>query len=163
MVATTVEHAARNVASHSNLSVDDLAHSIRVKVKTGENHLRSAGVQLLEAKRRLPEFGLTFSAFICGKCGLQTSRAYELIAIAEDRTTVEDVRAKYRKRQAGFAAKNKAARSSVTNGQPASPDPRAGRIIKILCDASDSELTLWEAFANERLSQRTDKPSGALN
>jgi hypothetical protein len=163
MQAATAERVASPVHGHSGLSCDDLANSIRAKVKAGDGHLLSAGVQLQEAKRRLPEFGLKWSAFLLGKCGLQTTRADELISIVEGRTTVEEARAKNRNRQATFAAKNKTARSAVSNGQTSTVDPRVAKITKILRDAGDVELTLWEAFANERLSRRLMIPTGTLN
>jgi hypothetical protein len=68
--AVSGERVASPIQGHSGLSCDELANSIRVKVKAGDGHHRSAGVQLLEAKRRLPEFGLKWSAFLVGKCGL---------------------------------------------------------------------------------------------
>ena len=70
---------------------------------------------------------------IKNKCDLGTSRAYELIAIADGRKTVADVRLAGAKRAARHAAAHKAARdgagsgSSVTNGQNllAKPEPTA--------------------------------------
>ncbi len=164
MQAAQCEPVSAASTGNSLLPLDTLAATIKARIAAGdkasdkaEEHYKSAGLLLLEAKRRLPleQPGMRWTAYLVGTCKIQTSRAYELIAIAEDRTSVAEIRANGRERAAKHAAKNKAARSSVTNGQSASPDPRAGRIIKILCGASDSELTLWEAFANERLSQRT--------
>jgi hypothetical protein len=133
------------------LSREQLIDSIKAKVKIGEGNLRSAGVQLQEARRRLPEFGLTWSAFI-GECGLEKSRAYQLIAIVEGRTTEDQERAKAAERSAKFAAKNRAARNSVENGKSA--DPRISMIVKILRGAGPPELALWEAFACERIIER---------
>lgn len=141
---------------------EQLIDSIKAKVRIGDGNLLSAGIQLQEAKRRLREFGMTWPAFF-GECGLERSRVYVLIAIAEGRTTEEAEHAKGRERAARHAAKNRAARSSVSNGHSTSPDPRVGKITKILRDAEPLELPLWEVFANERLSQRTKLPSGPLN
>jgi hypothetical protein len=141
---------------------EQLIDSIKAKVRISDRNQLSAGVDLQEAQGRLREFRMTWPVFY-SKCGLKRSRAYVLIAIAEGRTTEEAEQAKGRERAARHAAKNKAARSSVTNGQSPSPDPRVGKITKILRAAEPSELPLWEAFANERLSQRTKPPSGALH
>jgi hypothetical protein len=158
--AVSVERLAG--AATSVLSRQQLIDSIKAKVRIGDGNLLSAGVQLQEAKRRLQEFGMTWHAFF-GECGLERSRVYVLIAIAEGRTTGEAEQAKGRERAARHAAKNKAARTSVSNGLSASADPRVAKITKILADAEPSELPLWEAFASERLSQRTKRPSGSLN
>jgi hypothetical protein len=139
------------------LSCEQLIDSIKAKVKIGEGNLRSAGVQLLEAKLRSAEFGLTFRAFL-GECGLEKSRAYQLIAIAEDRTTEDQERVKQAKRSAKFAAANKAARLSVENGKSA--DPRIRKIAKILRAAGPAEIPQWETFADDRLSER--EPTGDI-
>jgi hypothetical protein len=117
MQAAMIEPVAVPVTG-SGLSCDDLANKIKVSVSKGDQYHQTAGILLLEAKRRLPEFGLTWPAFLVGKCQLQKSRSAELIAIAEGRTTVAEVQAKGRERAARHAAKNKAARSSVSNGEP---------------------------------------------
>jgi hypothetical protein len=108
MQTATVERVSGSVLGGSGLSGDDLANKIKVSISKGDQYHVTAGILLLEAKRRLPEFGLTWSAYLVGKCGLQTSRAYELIAIAEGRTTEAEVQAKGRERAARHAAKNKA-------------------------------------------------------
>jgi hypothetical protein len=130
------------------LTRDQLIDSIKAKVRIGEGNLRSASVQLHEAKQRLTEFAMTWTRFY-SECGLQRSRMYELMAIADGRTSEEQVQAKSRERAAKFAAKNKAARQSVTNGQSV-----VGGVIKILRSASPMELPLWETFAGERMAER---------
>jgi hypothetical protein len=157
MQAATLEPVAIPVTANSGLSCDDLANKIKVSIGKGDQYHLTAGVLLLEAKRRLPEFDLTWTAFLVGKCQLQKSRSAELIAIAEGRTTVAEVRAKGRERAARHAAKNKEARSSVSNGQSPRPDARKARIIEILHGADDAELSLWEEFANEKSEQRTER------
>jgi hypothetical protein len=49
-----------------------------------EQHYKPAGMYLLEAKKRLPieQPGKQFTAYIVGECGMGSSRAYELIALA---------------------------------------------------------------------------------
>ena len=100
-----VERVATPIAGESGLSCDDLANKIKVSVKKGDDYHNTAGNLLIEARKRLREFRLTFSAFTYGRCGLHTSRAYQMIAIAEGRTTEEQERAKGRERAATFAAK----------------------------------------------------------
>lgn len=150
MLAEIVERASSPVPGDSGLSCDDLANRIRVSVDKGDQYHKTAGILLLEAKRRLPEFGLTWSAFLVGKCHLKTSRSYELIAIAEGRTTVAEVQAKGRERAARHAAKNKEARSSVSNGQPASPDPLSEQrniVTLAMRDLALPEMTLLAQYA----------------
>jgi hypothetical protein len=155
----------------SLLPLDTLGATIKARVARGDkatsdadDHYLAAGLLLLEAKRRLPleQPGMRWPAYLVGTCKIGTTRADELIAIAEERTTLEAQREKNRNRQRDFAAKNKAARSNVSNVSPSS-DPRVSKITKILRSAEPSELPLWEAFANERLGQRTKTPSGTLN
>ena len=136
-----------------------LANKIRVSISKGDQYHMTAGILLLEAKRRLPEFGLTWSAFLIGKCHLQKSRSSELIAIAEGRTTLAEVQAKGRERAARFAAKNKVARSSVSNGQSAHKE-WLDRMAKKTVDADSIDLGVIDQFATARMSQRK---SGALN
>jgi hypothetical protein len=171
MQAAIGETVSGERKASSLLPMDTLAATIRARVAKGDKatsdadgHYLAAGLLLLEAKRRLPleQPVLKWTAYLVGTCKVGTTRADELIAIAEERTTLDAQREKNRNRQATFAARNKAARSNVTNVSPSS-DPRFGKITKILRDAEPSELPLWEAFASERLSQRTKPPSGALN
>jgi hypothetical protein len=149
--AISVRRVVAQVASQSGLSCDELANKIKVSVSKGDQYHTAAGLLLLEAKRRLPEFGLTWSAFLVGKCGFQTSRSYELMAIAEGRTTEAEVQAKGRERAARHAAKNKAARSSVSNGQLASADPFAEHLAAVIAAMKGATIADWaklEKFAN---------------
>lgn len=61
-----------------------------------EENYKAAGIYLIEARERIrggenKEFQ-TFSAFFVGGCRLEKTRAYEMIAIAEGRKTLEDIR-----------------------------------------------------------------------
>jgi hypothetical protein len=161
MLTETVamERTAASVAGESGLPCDKLANKIRVSVSKGDQYHITAGILLLEAKRRLPEFGLSWSAFLVGKCHLQKSRSSELIAIAEGRTSVAEVQAKGRERAARFAAKNKVARSSVSNGQSAHKE-WLDRLAKKTVDADANDLVVIEQFVTARMSRRK---SGALN
>ncbi len=66
------------------------------QIQKAEDHYKSIGLHLIEARKRIKggetsEFKY-FSAFCSGGCGIAKSRAYELIAIAEGRTTLEEIR-----------------------------------------------------------------------
>jgi len=82
------------------LSLDQLGKEIVARIEAGdrskamaEDRYRSAGLLLIEARRRVPVKGL--AAFLKDHCaGLSLTRAKELVAIAEGRTTQEEVRAK---------------------------------------------------------------------
>jgi hypothetical protein len=65
-----VERVATPIAGESGLSCDDLANKIKVSVKKGDDYHNTAGNLLIEARKRLREFRLTFSAFTYGRCGL---------------------------------------------------------------------------------------------
>jgi ribosomal protein L17 len=141
------ERVASPVAGESGLSCDELANRIKVSVSKGDQYHKAAGLLLLEAKQRLLEFGLTWPAFLVGKCHLERSRAYVLIAIAEGRTTEEAEKAKGRERAARHAAKNKAARSSVSNGQSPSPDPLSEQRSIVTSAMKDASLADWTTLA----------------
>jgi hypothetical protein len=127
MQTAMVEPEAGLSSGTSLLPLDTLGATIKARVDAGdkatekaEEHYKSAGLLLIEAKQRLPleSPGTKWTAYLVGICNIRMSRAYELIAVAEGRTTVAEVQAKGRERAARHAAKNKAARSSVSNGQP---------------------------------------------
>src|SRR5215472_3248827 len=76
--------------------IEMLGKEILARIEAGEKaksksdeHFKSAGLQLIEAKRRVSDF----SAFLREHCnGLSRSRAYELIAIGEGK--IDEVRTK---------------------------------------------------------------------
>lgn len=83
----------------SLIPLDTLAGTIKAHIAAGdkafgkaEEHYKSAGLHLIEARDRVKREGMTFSAFIVSQCGLGRSRAYELIAIADGTKTLEEVR-----------------------------------------------------------------------
>src|SRR5262245_37742310 len=98
------------------LPIETLGATIKAQVAAGdkaldkaEEHYRSAGCRLIEAKERvLRTRGLTWPAFLVGHCSLQRSRADELIAIANGTTTLAEVRA----RKAASMARTRAARAA---------------------------------------------------
>jgi hypothetical protein len=89
------ETVSERVATDCPRSCDELANAIKVSAKKIDDYQNTTGQLLIEAKRRCREFKLTFSAF-CGKCGLEKSRAYELITKFEGRTNEDEVRAERR-------------------------------------------------------------------
>lgn len=141
------------------LPLDTLGGTIKAHIAAGdkasgkaEEHYKAAGLLLLEAKQRLPleSPGTKWTAYLVGTCRLQTSRAYELIAIAEGRTSVAEVQANGRERAARHAAKNKAARASVSNGQSDSADPMSEQrgIVTLAMRGLDlRQLTLLAGYA----------------
>lgn len=87
----------------SQLPLPTLGATIKAHIAAGdkaidkaEGHYKAAGIHLKEARDRAKEEGTTFSAFIVGHCNINSSRAYELIAIADGRTSVEELRKKKR-------------------------------------------------------------------
>jgi hypothetical protein len=113
-----------------------------------EQHYKSAGMYLLEAKKRLPveQPGKMFGASIVGECRMSTSRAYELIAIAEGRLTLEEIRAKKNESSKAAHAKTRAAaksgfplNSGKTKSQQQTPGPTEDD-----CDDCDNAEQRWE-------------------
>lgn len=89
-------HVAPPVPDLERLAQDisaSIAAGDKAKEKS-DQHYKSAGLKLIEAKKQIKNF----DAFLA-KYGLGSTRAYELIAIAEGRTTVEEVRAKSNERK----------------------------------------------------------------
>jgi hypothetical protein len=85
-----------------------------------ENHRIAAGQLLAQAKKACDEGG--FAAFrerFCPQLG--KSRAYELLAIATGKKTVEEVRADERARKANTRARQKAAANSGTVPEKSQP------------------------------------------
>jgi hypothetical protein len=61
-----------------------------------ENLYKSAGIHIAEIKDKRPD---DWEAIVKDECGLGRSRAYELMAIADGRTTLEKVRASTNERK----------------------------------------------------------------
>jgi hypothetical protein len=101
-----------------------IAHEIKVLVEKGnyakekaQQFYIAAGLHLKTLRDAVPGKA-AWARLVKEKCDLSASRAYELIQIADGRTTVEKVRAAANKRK----AKHRAARP-FRNGQPESPTP----------------------------------------
>lgn len=81
-------------------------------------HAKSSGLYLIEAQNRLSKRkDMTFRQFLTAHCPIEKTRAYEFIAIAGGKTTVEEYQEGRKKRNDAYTAKNRAARSSVLDGQ----------------------------------------------
>jgi hypothetical protein len=83
-----------------NETLEQLGDTIRVMVTKSDNYLLSAGLKLLEARKRVDagEGSMTWSRFLVQHCGgLSRQRANELIQIAEGKKTVEETRERARR------------------------------------------------------------------
>jgi hypothetical protein len=94
-----------------------LARRIKALIEKGdkaaekaEQFYKSAGIHIKEIKQKESEH---WETIVREQCGLGRSRAYELIAIADGRTTLEKVRAAATERQKVHRAKSE----SVTYGR----------------------------------------------
>jgi hypothetical protein len=109
----------------TTFTIEQLGKEIVARIEAGDrckaqadDRYRSAGLLLIEARKRVPVKGL--AAFLKDHCaGLSLTRAKELIAIAEGRTTQEEVRAKATARQQRHRANEKAT-GRDSHGQSAS-------------------------------------------
>ncbi len=126
--------ALTSVAATPDMPLDLLGRTAKAHVERGdkalgkaEDHFKAAGIHLLEAKKRIQAGAngddgnaLTFDAFLA-EHNIGRSRAYEFIAIASGKTTIEAIREKTAARVARHAERNREARAkaeSVANGQP---------------------------------------------
>ena len=88
----------------SGLQLDQLGSQIKASIRAAEhsegkalNHFKAAGLYLQEAKRRVEagEYeGKNFSHYCSRYAQISASRAYELVAIADGTTTIEEVRSR---------------------------------------------------------------------
>jgi hypothetical protein len=86
--------------------------------KKADELQRQTGKMLVNARERVPDF----DAFLADHCvGLSRSRAYELISIAEGRSTPEAVRAKTNERKKRYRAAKAARRSATKTARPFHP------------------------------------------
>jgi hypothetical protein len=111
------------VTGTSLLPLSTLAGTIKAHIAAGdkavgkaEEHYKAAGIHLLEAKERVKRTAnLTWPAFLVSQCSIQRSRADELIAIAEGKKTLAEVRAASAARVREHAARKK--ESPLANGK----------------------------------------------
>jgi hypothetical protein len=117
-----------------------------------EQHYKSAGLYLIEARERLPieEPGKRFTAYIVGECRMKPSRAYELIAIAEGRLTLEEIRAKKNESSKAAHAKTRAAAKSgfpLNSGKPQQQQAKRfahSEPTENDCDDCNNDSERWE-------------------
>jgi len=76
-------------------------------------------------KRILNTRGVTFESFIKDHCPISKSRIYEIIAIADGRKTVEEVREKTNERKQRFRSgtEDQPEKPNVSNKTPKQPTP----------------------------------------
>lgn len=110
-----------------------------------EEHYTAIAQYLAQAKQQCDEDG--FDAFREKYCpDLGRSRVYELLAIGDGKTSVEDTRTGGKKRAAKHRAK-KATQSAAHNGQ--SDEEAAGNGVRYVTDKSGSASTTQQALDSE--------------
>jgi hypothetical protein len=103
-------------------TLEQLGNAIKVMVRKSDDFLISAGLKLVEARKRIAAKGITWADFLHHYCGgLSRSRANELIRIGEGKTTVEATRKRARQ---GMAASRKRARARAANVRNVTDTPR---------------------------------------
>ena len=120
---TTTKHklTAAQVEQNCPAALQDLGKRIAAHVEKArkceekcDQHYRSIGQLLAEVRQVCDDGGFeTFRARYCPHLG--QSRAYELLAIATDKKSIEDIRASTRARVAKHRAKKAAASVTVTD------------------------------------------------
>lgn len=166
--------------SASGLPITQLGSTIKAHLSTAEKyigksegHYKAAGLHLVEAKQRIEagEYEGRFGKFLTLECNsLSSSRAYELIAIANGTKTVESIRAAVNERAARARSpmpsesdepqadqalsKNKPANSPVKRGRPAAPKTQhevlTSHIVKACKGLSVAELQAFLGCLRER-------------
>lgn len=154
-------------------SLEQLGAEIVARIEAGDrtkakadDHFLAAGLRLLEAQSRVPDF----AAFLKNHCcGLKRTRAYQLMRIAGGKTTLAAERAKTAER----VRKHRAAKCPLRNGHdtektkrttaldvielwmqmPASEDPRVLEAIglrRILAGLPETWQTKLEQWVDSR-------------
>ena len=177
MRSETVEHSVNKQLADTPTSVPDptpqleqLGKEILARVESGnkarqksEDHYKAAGLRLLDAKKLAPDF----DTFLTEHCdGLGRTRALELIAIAEGRTSNAEINAKANERKKRHRATKAETVRSGTDSQTTPPkqnsQPKKQSIseaalteFKVACDiwfakmdAADRKVAL--AYATEK-------------
>jgi hypothetical protein len=116
----------------SSETLAQLGARIRVMVKKSDDYLLAAGLELVEARRRIQagEGRMTFARFLAVHCHLSKSRAYELIRIAEGKTTAEQTRARARASMAATRTARAAAATARGHARAAAATARDARVVK---------------------------------
>src|SRR5262249_48555803 len=107
--------------------VETLVRRVKALIEKGdkaaekaEQFYKSAGIHIKEIKQQSEDW----ETIVREQCGLGRSRAYELMAIADGRTTLEKVRASTNERQKVHKTKSQ---SVITDRKP-EPEPVAPRV-----------------------------------
>ncbi len=126
--------------------IETLGAEIKARVEAGdrafnkaEQHYISAGIQLAEAKARLAETKeMLWSAFLFSHVRLKERRVRELLALADGRTTLAEMREKTRERVAAHRER-KRGEAALRNADPADrEDP-----------ANDNRLSRLDAYSGD--------------
>jgi hypothetical protein len=163
------------VTGTSLLPLSTLADTIKAHIAAGdkafdksEQHYKSAGIHLKEAKDKVSRRAdLTWQGFLFGQCGLKRSRADELIAIADGRKTLEEVRAgnrerdsRRRERQSSAVAHGKSSEKAQRD-QSSPPDedaplrlPSDDEMKRIYDGAPEEVRSAVDAFLSLRRKDR---------
>ena len=120
-----VETVSVECTGNSLVPLDTLGGLAKASITAGdrsldkaEQHYKSAGFYLSEAKERVARTkNLTWPAYLIQHCPIGRRQADLYIEMAEGRISLAEVQSSGRDRAATFQAKNKAARSGVTNAQ----------------------------------------------
>jgi len=151
----------------SNLPLDTLAATIKAHIARGdasiekaEQHYKAAGIHLMEAKEQVRRRkDITWPAFLIQHCEIRRSRADELIAIADGRKSLAEVRetkrassaATYERYKAAATSSGKSAEKAQQNqqsrisGPVSSDDSRRELINKIVAKLESLDLGDLEA------------------
>lgn len=136
-------------------TLETLGQEIMARIEAGDtakdraDHLhKSAGLQLIEARNRVPDF----TAFLREHCnGLSRSRAYELIDIAEGKA--EEVRSKNRMRDRRRREKAVNVREPRTRSvSVAKPQPPKSQAQKALAEFKVA-VNIWFAKMDDDAKQ----------
>lgn len=149
------------------MPLDTLAATIKAHIARGdasiekaEQHYKAAGIHLMEAKEQVRRRkDITWPAFLIQHCEIRRSRADELIAIADGRKTLAELREykaetmrrsreKSPQRCGKSAEKAQQNQQSRISGPVSSDDPRRELINKIVANLENLDLgdleAVWE-------------------
>lgn len=150
------------------IAIDTVGREIKARVEAGdkaidkaEQHYIAAGIQLLEAQKRLKETReMRWSAFLFSHVRLSDETARKYMMLANGDATLEEIRESDRNRQRVSRERRKATEAlkeiscDVTGKitqqkQPiSSPSARVARIVDALSAADDDKLSQIEALLN---------------
>lgn len=144
--------------------IEALGAEIKARIEAGdraldkaEQHYISAGLQLAQAKERVRHTAnLTWPAFLSTYCGVRRRRADELIALADGRTTLAEMREKNRDRVAAHRDRKKA-EPALRNAELPEQDVVSGAVAKPDGDADLRAIIDRQAREIEALKRKLAK------